>query len=42
MGFTWDLGLHRHMRRVKAAAAALDAAAARDALVDRLDQVWAG
>ncbi len=42
MGFTWDLGLHRHLRRVKAAAAALDAAAARDALVDRLDQVWAG
>ena len=42
MGFTWDLGLHRHLLRVKAAAAALNAVAARDALAGRLDQVWAG
>ena len=41
MGFTWDLGLHRHLRRVKAAALALDAVAARGALVERLDQLWA-
>lgn len=42
MGFTWDLGLHRHLRRVKDAAAALDAIGARAALAGRLDEAWAG
>jgi alkylation response protein AidB-like acyl-CoA dehydrogenase len=41
MGFTWDLGLHRQLRRAKDAAAALDAVAARAALADRLEQAWA-
>jgi alkylation response protein AidB-like acyl-CoA dehydrogenase len=41
MGFTWDLGLHRQLRRVKEAAAALDAVASREALMGRLDQAWA-
>jgi alkylation response protein AidB-like acyl-CoA dehydrogenase len=40
MGFTWDLGLHRQLRRVKEAAAALDAVASRAALMQRLDQAW--
>jgi alkylation response protein AidB-like acyl-CoA dehydrogenase len=41
MGFTWDLGLHRQLRRAKDAAAALDAAAARNALAGRLEEAWA-
>lgn len=41
MGFTWDLGLHRHLRRAREAAAALDAVAARAALAERLEQAWA-
>ena len=32
MGFTWDLPLHRHLRRVREAAARCDATAAREAL----------
>ena len=42
MGFTWDLGLHRQLRRAREAAAALDAVAARAALAGRLEQAWAG
>lgn len=42
MGFTWDLGLHRQLRRARDAAAALDAVAARAALAGRLEQAWAG
>lgn len=41
MGFTWDLGLHRQLRRARDAAAALDAVAARAALATRLEQAWA-
>jgi alkylation response protein AidB-like acyl-CoA dehydrogenase len=41
MGFTWDLGLHRHLRRVKEAATALDPVAARAALATRIDRAWA-
>ena len=41
MGFTWDLGLHRQLRRAREAAAALDAVAARAALAERLEQAWA-
>jgi alkylation response protein AidB-like acyl-CoA dehydrogenase len=41
MGFTWDLGLHRQLRRAKEAAAALDAVAARAALAGRLEEAWA-
>jgi alkylation response protein AidB-like acyl-CoA dehydrogenase len=41
MGFTWDLGLHRQLRRAKDAASALDAATARAALAGRLEQAWA-
>lgn len=32
MGFTWDMPLHRHLRRAKEVAARCDAAAAREAL----------
>ncbi len=32
MGFTWDLPLHRHLRRVRDTAARCDASAAREAL----------
>lgn len=41
MGFTWDLGLHRQLRRAREAAMALDPAGARAALAERLDQAWA-
>jgi alkylation response protein AidB-like acyl-CoA dehydrogenase len=41
MGFTWDLGLHRHLRRARAVAAALDPVAARATLATRLEQAWA-
>ncbi len=41
MGFTWDLGLHRQLRRARDAALALDPVAARAALAGRLEQAWA-
>lgn len=41
MGFTWDLGIHRQLRRAREAAGALDAVAARAALATRLEQAWA-
>jgi alkylation response protein AidB-like acyl-CoA dehydrogenase len=41
MGFTWDLGLHRQLRRAREAALALDPMGARSALAARLEQAWA-
>jgi alkylation response protein AidB-like acyl-CoA dehydrogenase len=41
IGFTWEVGLHRHLRRAKEAARALDAMGARAALAERLEQAWA-
>ncbi|MBW8271033.1 acyl-CoA dehydrogenase family protein [Caldovatus aquaticus] len=38
MGFTWDVPLHRHLRRVREAAAQCDPAGARAALAARLDE----
>jgi alkylation response protein AidB-like acyl-CoA dehydrogenase len=34
MGFTWDLPLHRRLRRIRAGTALLDAVAARAALAE--------
>ena len=36
MGFTWDVPLHRHLRRIRALSDVMDATAARDWLAERL------
>lgn len=38
MGFTWDVPLHRHLRRVREAAAQCDPTGARAALAARVDE----
>jgi alkylation response protein AidB-like acyl-CoA dehydrogenase len=38
MGFTWDVPLHRHLRRVREAAAQCDPVGARAALAARVDE----
>ncbi len=38
MGFTWDVPMHRHLRRVRDAAAQCDAIGARAALAARVDE----
>jgi alkylation response protein AidB-like acyl-CoA dehydrogenase len=41
MGFTWDLGIHRQLRRAREASLALDPVGARAALAGRFEQAWA-
>jgi alkylation response protein AidB-like acyl-CoA dehydrogenase len=38
MGFTWDVPMHRHLRRVREAAAQCDPVGARAALAERIDE----